>query len=492
MSRKTIFSADPEVVSRSARAAYDQFRQGQKVPNLRREIRDSWGRSVAAGVNPDGQEPPRLHDLDVVRTLRERHRIAPFITMIGGFLEHVLQDESQVFVITDGQGEILWRFGSSKALRTADATGFKEGVGWSERDVGTNAIGVALTTRRPATVFSAEHYIEKQHEWVCMAAPVLDPESDETLAVLNLTGPFTRSSGEAMSFVQCAASLIQEKLRFERRELDVAARDALDRSAVSLAGQALLSPGGRFVHGDPQLIDLVAGGRRLDEVMFELASGHTLGGELLGDYLLVRSDDMPAPAPRAIELRFLGPHEPSVVVCGSRKTVTVRRAEILYLLATNRNGLSADEIAMRMYGDDGLAGTARSEMHRIRASMGSCIESNPYRFSEVTELAGDFLLVREHLRRGQLDEALDMYSGPLLPRASSLEVELARDELHDAVRRSLLTSKDVGLLRRWVNSDLGSSDEELVNALLARIPSASPEASILEARLAMLDRAYRL
>ena len=84
-----------------------------------------------------------------------------------------------------------------------------------------------------------------------------------------------------------------------------------------------------------------------------------------------------------------------------------------------------------------------------------------------------------------------MYSGPLLPRASSLEVELARDELHDAVRRSLLTSKDVGLLRRWVNSDLGSSDEELVRLLLMGIPSTSPEASILEARVAMLDRTYR-
>jgi hypothetical protein len=55
----------------------------------------------------------------------------------------------------------------------------------------------------------------------------------------------------------------------------------------------------------------------------------------------------------------------------------------------------------------------------------------------------------------------------------------------------LLASKDVSLLRRWVNSDLGSSDEELVRVLLTRIPSTSPEASILEARVAMLDRAYR-
>ena len=479
------------MVSRSARASYDRFRQGKSVPGLRSEIRESWGRSVAAGVNPDGQEPPRIHDLDVVRRLREHHRMAPFITMIGGFLEHVLQDESQVFVITDGQGEILWRFGSNRALRTADATGFQEGAGWSESDVGTNAIGVALTTRRPTIVFSAEHYIETQHEWVCMAAPVLDPETDEMLGVLNLSGPFTRSSGEAMSFVQCAASLIQEKLRFERRELDVAARDALDRSVVNLVGQALVSPGGRFVHGDQKLIDLVDRGRRLGEGQFELASGHTLGGELHGEYLLIRSDEMATSPSRVVELRFLGPHVPSVVVNGVRKTVTVRRAEILYLLATHRNGLSADEIAMRMYGDDGLAGTARSEMYRIRASMGDRIESNPYRFSEVTELAGDFLLVREDLRRGQLDEALDMYSGPLLPRASSLEVELARDELHDAVRRSLLTSKDVGLLRRWVNSDLGSSDEELVRLLLMGIPSTSPEASILEARVAMLDRTYR-
>lgn len=490
VSRNTMrFAVDPVVVSKSARAGYERFRQGKTVGNIRREIVDSWTRSVEAGVNPDGQEPPRLHTPLEVSELRQAHPMSPFVPMISGFLEHVLQDESQVFVITDARGEILWRFGSRKALRTADATGFREGVGWAEGDVGTNAIGVAIATLRPTSVFSAEHYVENQHEWVCMAAPILDPETSAMLGVLNLSGPFTRSSGEAMSFVQCAASLVQEKLRFERRESDDAAIQALTRVSRNLSGKALVSPGGRFVHGDPLLAGQIQQGCRTGSRGFQFANGTTIDGETRGDYLLVEVESDQWAAHRGIELAFLGPNEPTLTVNGNRTAVTVRRAEILYLLAVNPNGLSAEEIAMRIYGDDGLAGTARSEMHRIRASMRDVISSHPYRFAEAHKVAGDFVRVKALLRDGNLAAALSAYTGPLLPRAKSFEVELAREELHDALRRQLLASPATTLLRAWVNSDLGSSDTAAISALIEQLPDSAPESAMLQARLAVIDRA---
>ena len=172
--------------------------------------------------------------------------------------------------------------------------------------------------------------------------------------------------------------------------------------------------------------------------------------------------------------------------------MTARRAEILFHLATNRAGLSADEVAMRVYGDDGLAGTARSEVHRIRTSLGGLIESNPYRFADSTTVAADFLLVRERLVAGWIEGALDVYTGPLLPRATSLAIELERDQLHEAIRCAVRGSDDPELLRRWVFTDLGSSDVEMIEFLRCRLPAESPEAAVLKARLGALHRAFGL
>ena len=44
--------------------------------------------------------------------------------------------------------------------------------------VGTNGIGTALATRRPAQVHAAEHFCEGIKRWTCAGAPVYEPGTD--------------------------------------------------------------------------------------------------------------------------------------------------------------------------------------------------------------------------------------------------------------------------------------------------------------------------
>lgn len=487
--RPADFGTDPDALSRSLRRSYESFRLGKRVGALDRRIVQSWKRSAAAGIDPDHQSPPQLHDPEQVHVLRDHHRIAPFVPMLQGFLDHLVQVETQMFVIADASGEMLWRFGSPRALATADLTGFREGAGWAEADVGTNAIGLAIRTRQPSRVFSAEHFVSSQHDFVCMAAPVVDPETDELLAVLNLTGPFRRSNAEAMSFVQVAASLIQEKLRLERRERDAAAREELLAAGVSESAFALVSPGGRVVYGNSDAVTALGGGIVREDAHLELPNGETLRGEFRGDYLLLAPSGRQTTHRARVELLFLGPQEPAVAVNSARRAITVRRAEILYLLAVAQTGLTADEIATRIYGDDGLAGTARSEMHRIRAAMSGTLDSAPYRFASDVDVACDALAVKDHLRHDRVGDALRAYPGPLLPRATSFEVGLLRDELHEAMRRAVVASPDPEHLSAWVHSDLGSSDPGAIQEQLRRVRQDSAEAAVLRSRLTLIDRA---
>ena len=49
------------------------------------------------------------------------------------------------------------------------------GGDWREDVVGTNGIGTALATGRPAHVHAAEHFCEGIKSWTCAAAPIYEP-----------------------------------------------------------------------------------------------------------------------------------------------------------------------------------------------------------------------------------------------------------------------------------------------------------------------------
>ncbi|GAA3213601.1 hypothetical protein GCM10020256_13840 [Streptomyces thermocoprophilus] len=59
-----------------------------------------------------------------------------------------------------------------------------------------------------------------------------------------------------------------------------------------------------------------------------------------------------------------------------------RHAELLYLLAVHRVGLSAAELAEGMFGDPARTVTVRAEMSRVRRYLGEFLDHRPYRFRE--------------------------------------------------------------------------------------------------------------
>lgn len=155
----------------------------------RRLVTRSWDRVRAQGVDPDAGEPPGPLDAAVVEQRRATSPLAPVLPALRAALTSVAEDARHVMVVCDADGVLLWREGSTAVRRRADALGFTEGAEWSERSVGTNAIGTALAEGGPVQIFSAEHFVRSHHGWTCTAAPVHDPRSGELLGVVDLSGP---------------------------------------------------------------------------------------------------------------------------------------------------------------------------------------------------------------------------------------------------------------------------------------------------------------
>ena len=83
---------------------------------------------------------------------------------------------------------------------------------WNEATVGTNGIGLALAADRPASVFSAEHWLDPVHDWVCYSAPFHDPSTGRVLGVVDVTGGPDVASPQTLAMIRAAARMAESEL----------------------------------------------------------------------------------------------------------------------------------------------------------------------------------------------------------------------------------------------------------------------------------------
>jgi len=153
---------------------------------VRPEVIESWSR---APVDPASESAPTLADIDISTRWRESPLRQP-VTELSDELGRIADDAGFVVAVTDESGTILWTSGCRTMRRRAEDMNFVPGGCWAEDAIGTNALGMALRTDRPSTVFSAEHLVERLHDWVCYSAPIHDPRGRQ-LGVIDLSSWFS-------------------------------------------------------------------------------------------------------------------------------------------------------------------------------------------------------------------------------------------------------------------------------------------------------------
>ena len=146
----------------------------------RRSIRGgSWpapgsGSAPRVSTRTGGTRPGPM-DADAGRAAPHASPLQLVLPELRAALTAVAEDARHVMVVTDADGVLLWREGSTRVRHRADALGFTEGARWTEGAVGTNAIGTALAEDAPVQIFSAEHFVRTHHGWTCTACPGARP-----------------------------------------------------------------------------------------------------------------------------------------------------------------------------------------------------------------------------------------------------------------------------------------------------------------------------
>ena len=179
-------------------------------PLVRPEILQSWALSQAA-ITPDVHEAPLSDEGDTAAYWRGTP-LQTAVERVEEELRRTAEDGDLVIAVTDPQTRILWTYGGRVMRRKAETVNFVPGGHWDEASVGTNALAIATRTGTPSMVFSAEHYAEMVHNWVCWAAPVHDPVSGDQIGVIDLSTTWDRTHPIGLATARVMARLIESAM----------------------------------------------------------------------------------------------------------------------------------------------------------------------------------------------------------------------------------------------------------------------------------------
>ncbi|MCF7552099.1 helix-turn-helix domain-containing protein [Pseudonocardia sp. WMMC193] len=163
----------------------------------------SWRRSEDYGIPLDAVNPAFSGGVDSAVDGSLFYECGQEI--LGG-LRDTLSGEPVSMMLTDADGLVLSRVCDESALVSAlDKTYLAPGFAFSEREAGTNGLGLALADRAPSLVRGEEHYCTGLWGYTCAAAPVMDPVFGRLLGSVNLTTWSEKSAGLLLALAQTAA-----------------------------------------------------------------------------------------------------------------------------------------------------------------------------------------------------------------------------------------------------------------------------------------------
>lgn len=371
----------------------------------------AWHRCQQQGLDRELAGPRSVQPDHEIALRRQNSGLAQIVDPVWEALTQA-SSLDQMMVLTDPQGDVLWRHGSRQVRDDAEQIGFVEGADWSETSVGTNAISQALRTGGAAHLSGEDHFAYSHAGWTCMAAPIRHPLSGETLGVLDVSGPLHKLGSDVVPMVQMGARLVSEILR---HSLDIQAQPST------------LPPNPGPAHND----GLGASG-------FDL------------------SPDAPP-----LSVRLLGSDPALAVGHGPWQRLPLRMAEILTVLSSRERGWTASELAVELDGDFGRAGTVRTDMHRLRRRVGEHLLSQPYRLADRGEVTSDISVVEALIRRQQVTQVLDHYRLPLLAHSRNERIQQWRMWLDREVEELVVQSGTPEEYAQWRRTELARETELL-------------------------------
>ncbi len=189
-----------------------------KVNTQREIIKKSHKRCEEYGVNKEQVFPSKILTGNEVDTHLASYDY--LLKLATPFMEIIYQSvtNSGFFILlTDREGCILRALGDKGIIAESERLNMVVGAYMHEKNIGTNAMGTAISENQPIQVTAAEHFISAYHRWTCSAAPIHNSRG-EIIGTLNLTGESHLVHPHTLGLVVAAVRAIENQIMAEQAQ----------------------------------------------------------------------------------------------------------------------------------------------------------------------------------------------------------------------------------------------------------------------------------
>lgn len=269
---------------------------------LRKVILESWRRSRADGIDPVPSQLSlrRMTAEDLQARLDTNRELIDIATLHLDWISSSLAQILHAVFLVDRDGIVLYATGNDPRMR--ESFHVEPGYDWSERKMGTNAVGTALAGNQAIAVSGPEHFIQLFHHYTCTGVPI--HANGEVVGAIGIGTPVADGNPERMILTSHTAYVIEQELmhRQTASQAESIKAEAMMLLSNSLDYKTTLSIIARLVVprlADWCIIDMVEADRSI--VRFAVAqadpSKSTLARDLQHQPL---QPDVPYGAPRVI------------------------------------------------------------------------------------------------------------------------------------------------------------------------------------------------
>ena len=171
----------------------------------------SWQKCRQHGLDPNSGIGRQVSP-EVFESIREANRSLVSVALpIMRSVFDIVADSHFLLVLTDSAGYLLETIGDVAIAEAAKDLRFEQGSLWSDLQVGTNALSVALDYDLAIQLIGPEHYCVSHQGWVCSAAPI-HGLTGEVIGCLNLSGNYEQAHPHTLGVVKAAAFGIEQQL----------------------------------------------------------------------------------------------------------------------------------------------------------------------------------------------------------------------------------------------------------------------------------------
>lgn len=183
-------------------------------------IEESHKRSEVYGVNKNINHSKIILEGDELKKVLEVNKelieiSKPYIDMVAESVD----DKDFIIILTDKNGCILYIRGASEIRDELEKLNLKVGAYMDERNIGTNAMSMAISEDRCIQITAKEHYISIFQSLTCSAAPIHNSKG-EIIGTLNLTGKSNMKHPHTLGLVIFGVKAIEnEILRINTKDI---------------------------------------------------------------------------------------------------------------------------------------------------------------------------------------------------------------------------------------------------------------------------------